>query len=312
LGQAGPHAQTTSMSSVTRLVLSILLPSVTARRAAGLTALVPETTAPAVHYASYVGGTENLREMASAIWATWASPISERMYLIGDESYHSRPLPGVVPTDCPSDRTSIACKVAPLLLEASRRNASWVVFVQTDQYVWTQRWDALLAAYDASIPTVLTPSLGCGKADETYRASCPHVFASGGVCGGRPFAMSRAAVAQLVADPSALAASGAKLAAAGVIDDVAVSEIALQSQLQLSYLSLTAPDSLAPDCQGTLVNRDGVASCMRTMNGTDAACWATAATTHTELYEAHFCNMDETSPLSVAGMMIALHQSLYV
>ena len=82
--------------------------------------------------------------MVAAAMATWAAPIQNRTYFIGDTTYFAQPAHGIMPSSCAVDRKGVACKLAPLLIEAFERKASWVVVFQTDHYMLPLRWEQLL------------------------------------------------------------------------------------------------------------------------------------------------------------------------
>ena len=257
-------------------------------------------------YAAYVGGSDNHRMMVTAIYATWASPVSDCVYFIGDSSYFEVPLRGVIPTNCSTDRSGVACKLAPMLIEARRRKGNWLVGFQSDQYLWPLRWEASLTGLDSSLVEVKAPSLGCGKGSEQLQTACPLVFASGGICAGRPFAFSAAAIELMVgADSNVLLAKGEELATAGIIDDMALSEMTLQWKVPINVWTVgPIPNDIAPDCEGRAVG-DGMVD----LTTTGASCWAHAASSHHDLLEVHLCNVDESSTLSVAEMFYAIHEA---
>lgn len=101
----------------------------------------------------------------------------------------------VVAVDCDDSPRGNSCKEASLILEAARRNASWLVLTGDDNYVDTVQVEASLRSKVATDPIGMG-LIGCGQGLPRYG---PLVARNGGLCGGGGEILSGAAVQRLAA-----------------------------------------------------------------------------------------------------------------
>jgi len=96
----------------------------------------------------------------------------------------------VITVDCPDQGDGNACKEASLIIEAARRNVTWLIVLGEDNYVDTAMMEASLADVDPQTPVGLG-CIGCGKGLQLYGDKVNEL---GGFCGGCGEALSQASL----------------------------------------------------------------------------------------------------------------------
>jgi hypothetical protein len=92
----------------------------------------------------------------------------------------------------------LACKMADLMIEALKRDATWLVIVQTDHYLLSSWYDeAARMSWGDPARVVVRANCCCGIGKFPQ---CPGVHAQGNPCGGVPYAFSRGALEMLVGE----------------------------------------------------------------------------------------------------------------
>lgn len=128
-----------------------------------------------------------------AVTDTWARSVHpQRLLVVGVNGS----VPGIAYMPAPMCKdghvtnAGISCKEATLLSTGYGLGADWVVVVGSDNYVFTKQMEQRLADEDANKAQILGV-FGCGAGDycEDHK---------GGLCGGSGYAISRAALTQMV------------------------------------------------------------------------------------------------------------------
>ena len=161
------------------------------------------SAAGSILFAATASNTEEGRAKIQGTVDSWARPLIEegRFFTIGDASFENSPMKSVIPA--PLCRVTgdegRSCKVADLFIEASRRNVDWVVMVYTDMFVSPAIWESALVGRNATDPTVVAGSLGCGKTTVASGNNyCEKVQKGGGLCSSRPWAINRGGLEKLL------------------------------------------------------------------------------------------------------------------
>lgn len=141
----------------------------------------------------------NYDTLLPSILATWASPLeSSSLLIVGDVDQSVNSTSVVAATGCPNDhQVGLTCKTAHSLALAADKigSHSWVFVVDDDVYVDTSNLENELSKHDPS-KLIALGIPGCGT---------PHCNDNGGgFCGGGGYAVSRAALSELVDKPTAV------------------------------------------------------------------------------------------------------------
>jgi len=138
------------------------------------------------------------RAQLEAVLHTWGSDVRAqgRFLAVAGHGYPAEWQEkdgSVVAVDCPDQLHGNACKEASLIIEAARRNATWLILVGEDNYVDTAMLEATLTDVDPK-QTVGLGCIGCGKGMHQYGDK---VQTLGGFCGGCGIALSQATLNRL-------------------------------------------------------------------------------------------------------------------
>jgi hypothetical protein len=142
---------------------------------------------------------QKYRDKLEAAMDTWAAkPMAQGLFLaVGGKAYPPKwQVPNrVMAADCGDGIRGNSCREATLVVEAAKRNATWLFIVGEDNYVDTELVEAALRREASDVPVGLG-CIGCGKHKERYGEL---VAKKGGFCGGCGEALSRASIRSLTA-----------------------------------------------------------------------------------------------------------------
>lgn len=170
------------------------------------TACAGPTLTSHVVFATMTSNTPELRQGLQVVFDSWAADLLKAgaFFAVGDRSFAEEPMQDVLPASLCKDGTvdGRSCKLADVFVEAWSRDVDWLVFAHTDMYVKASSWQQALSAHSAAEPVVLAPSYGCSIATGApgVKHGCGELGANKGICGGRPYAVSRGALQQLMAN----------------------------------------------------------------------------------------------------------------
>lgn len=144
-----------------------------------------------VMYGLVTNSLPKYRTQLEAVLHTWGTDVRAKGFFlaVAGHGYPAEWQDGsVIAVDCPDQADGNACKEASLIIEASRRNATWLIVVGEDNYMDTAMVEAAIAGVDPKNPVGLG-CIGCGKGLHLYGDK---VNTLGGFCGGCGEALSQA------------------------------------------------------------------------------------------------------------------------
>lgn len=142
-------------------------------------------TSPLPQYAAQM-------EAVAETWAQYVPP--QRLLVVGVNGS----VPGITYSPAPMcqdghvTNPGISCKEATLLATGHKLDADWVVVVGSDNYVFPRKMEQVLASEDSNKAQILGV-FGCGDGEYCEDKE-------GGLCGGAGYAISRAALTEMVGE----------------------------------------------------------------------------------------------------------------
>jgi len=152
-----------------------------------------------VVYAIFTSASEKYHDGLLAELGTWAEvPARQgRFVAVGGSNYPDEwQTKNVLKSECGDSMESISCKEATLLAEGAARGADWLCVTGEDNYVHTGRVEEFLRDKDPE-EAIAYGYVGCGRG--AFCRDSELFEASGGLCGGSGYIISRAALRLLLA-----------------------------------------------------------------------------------------------------------------
>jgi hypothetical protein len=160
--------------------------------------------APKVVYGIFTSERPEYRKKLEAVMETWGqAPLSEgRFVAVGGRTYPTKWQNGssVIAVDCADAQDGLSCKEANLLAEGAKRGADWLFISGEDNYVDTAALEEHLEKTSQRYNpggVVALGQMGCGSGNTNF---CESVRTKSGLCGGGGYAISRGALAALMAN----------------------------------------------------------------------------------------------------------------
>mmetsp|Transcript_5114 Transcript_5114/g.14489 ORF Transcript_5114/g.14489 Transcript_5114/m.14489 type:complete len:341 (+) Transcript_5114:88-1110(+) len=152
-----------------------------------------------VVYAIFTSAIPRYHEALLSQLESWAErPAKQGRYVaVGGDNYPDDwQSKNVLRSECGDSMQSISCKEATLLAEGAARGADWLYVIGEDNYVHTGRVEEFLRDKDPE-EAIAYGYVGCGRG--AFCRDSELFEASGGLCGGSGYIISRAALRLLLA-----------------------------------------------------------------------------------------------------------------
>lgn len=136
----------------------------------------------------------------TTVMDTWAAiPKTQgRLVVMGGRDYPVDQVKGVTAADCDDLPSGNPCKEASLVVEAAKRNASWLFIVGEDNYVDIKLIETALKTERTDIPVGLG-YIGCGRgAPDVLERYGKELYTYGGFCGSCGEALNHASLQRMV------------------------------------------------------------------------------------------------------------------